>query len=187
MDDHSSAAPVTRAVKLPTRTFGLKRPCGGLRPEGRTFPRKVPIRHCSGWGLPYRPGCPVRGGLLPHRFTITMDPFKASPEHHGSLFSVALSLRLPSPGITRHPYFMESGLSSKAPTFRQNPPRSPSHPRKGAVSPSWPQFKPFRRSLQPPPHLPAPGPPALPARAPMAGTATGTPPTAALASRRDNQ
>ncbi len=31
LDDHSSAAPVTGAVKLPTRTPGLKCPCGGLR------------------------------------------------------------------------------------------------------------------------------------------------------------
>jgi hypothetical protein len=33
--------------------------------------------------------------------------------HHGRLFSVALSLGLPPPGVTRHPSFMESGLSSK--------------------------------------------------------------------------
>lgn len=34
MDDHSSAALVTKAVKLPTRTSGLKSPCGGLRCAG---------------------------------------------------------------------------------------------------------------------------------------------------------
>lgn len=79
---------------------------GGVAPGLRTFPREAPIRHCSGWGLPCRPGCPVRGGLLPHRFTLTM-------ETHGRLFSVALSLGLPPPGVTRHPCFMESGLSSK--------------------------------------------------------------------------
>ncbi|EAQ26493.1 hypothetical protein ROS217_14991 [Roseovarius sp. 217] len=34
-------------------------------------PRAVPIWHCSRWGLPCRSGCPSRGGLLPHRFTLT--------------------------------------------------------------------------------------------------------------------
>ena len=33
-------------------------------------PREIPIRHCSRWGLPCRSGCPARGGLLPHRFTL---------------------------------------------------------------------------------------------------------------------
>ena len=72
-DDHSSGPAVAGGIWLPTRTPGLRRPCGpvprGLRPRLRA-PRGVPIRHCSGWGLPCRPGCPVRGGLLPHRFTI---------------------------------------------------------------------------------------------------------------------
>ena len=45
---------------------------GNLAADARTFPREAPIRHCSGWGLPCRPGCPVRGGLLPHRFTLTL-------------------------------------------------------------------------------------------------------------------
>ena len=71
LDDHSSARPVARRVKLPTRASGLKVPCGGIPACARTSPREAPIRHCSGWGLPYRPGCPVRGGLLPHRFTVT--------------------------------------------------------------------------------------------------------------------
>lgn len=44
----------------------------------RTFPREAPIRHCSGWGLPCRPCCQVRGGLLPHRFTLTSSASKAN-------------------------------------------------------------------------------------------------------------
>ena len=36
----------------------------------RPDPREIPIRHCSRWGLPCRSGCPSRGGLLPHRFTL---------------------------------------------------------------------------------------------------------------------
>ncbi len=56
---------------------------------------EVPIWHCSRWGLPCRSCCHVRGGLLLHRFTF-------SPQVRGSLFSVALSLGLPPPGVTRH-------------------------------------------------------------------------------------
>ncbi len=33
--------------------------------------RAAPIRSCSRWGLPCRPRCRVRGGLLPHLFTLT--------------------------------------------------------------------------------------------------------------------
>ncbi len=32
---------------------------------------RPPIRSCSGWGLPCRTGRPVRGELLPRRFTLT--------------------------------------------------------------------------------------------------------------------
>lgn len=44
-----------------------------LAAERRTFPREAPIRHCSGWGLPCRSCCQSRGGLLPHRFTLTLQ------------------------------------------------------------------------------------------------------------------
>ena len=60
-------------------------------------------RHC--WG---------RGALLPHLFTLT-----PMPRHVGGLFSVALSLGAPPPGVTRHRVSVEPGLSStggKAPT-----------------------------------------------------------------------
>jgi len=107
LDDHSSANRVTTAVKLPTRASRAlaslrryPRPCGP-----GPAPREAPIWHCSGWGLPCRFCYQSRGGLLPHRFTFTLA-------NKGSLFSVALSLRLPSPGITRHPCQLESGLSS---------------------------------------------------------------------------
>src|SRR5262249_1051149 len=36
----------------------------------RLSPRAVPIRFCSRWGLPCRCGCPQRGALLPHLFTL---------------------------------------------------------------------------------------------------------------------
>ena len=36
-----------------------------------SHPHGGSIRHCSRWGLPCRPRCRGRGGLLPHRFTLT--------------------------------------------------------------------------------------------------------------------
>jgi len=71
----------------------------------RPAPREVPIRHCSRWGLPCGSGCPSPGALLPHRFTLTTAD-------RGGLFSVALSLGFPPPGVTRHRCLVESGLSS---------------------------------------------------------------------------
>ena len=73
--------------------------------DPKTEDRAIPSWSCSRWGLPCRPRCRVRGGLLPHLFTL------ACPKVGGS-FSVALSLGSPPPGITRHRLSMEPGLSS---------------------------------------------------------------------------
>ncbi len=73
--------------------------------RSRAGPYAVPIRSCSRWGLPCQPCCQGRGALLPHRFALT------APKR-GGLFSVALSLGLPQPGVTRHRYSVEPGLSS---------------------------------------------------------------------------
>ena len=72
----------------------------------RRPPRLTPIRHCSRWGLPCRFRCRNRGGLLPHRFTLAFNA-------EGGLFSAALSLGSPRPGVTRHRRLAESGLSSQ--------------------------------------------------------------------------
>ena len=108
LDDHSSRPAVTGGIKLPTRTSraeaSLRRYPG---PGSGISPREAPIWHCSRWGLPCRSRCRDRGGLLPHRFTLTPEQVR------GGLFSVALSLGLPRPGVTRHRHFMESGLSSR--------------------------------------------------------------------------
>lgn len=99
-DDHSSRAPVARrSLAANPDLLGPKQPCD--------CSRAVPIWHCSRWGLPCRPCCQVRGGLLPHRFTLTFAD-------KGGLFSVALSLGFPRPGVTRHRCLVESGLSSRA-------------------------------------------------------------------------
>jgi len=86
---HSSGTRVSARLVQPTQGLGraaLERPS--------TWP-------CSGRGLPCRNRHRLRGGLLPHRFTLT----RGSPrgENSGGLFSVALSSRFPSPGVTRHP------------------------------------------------------------------------------------
>ncbi len=117
MDDHSSAAPVTRAVKLPTRTSGLKRPCGGLCCRRRLAPLAVADLSTQGpYSALLRVGLAVPSRLPGPRWALT-PPFHHHPcvwqaKRLGSLFSVALSLGLPPPGVTRHPCFMESGLSS---------------------------------------------------------------------------
>src|SRR5439155_25820417 len=65
------------------------RGAGGV---GHTSP---PIWPCSDWGLPCRPCCQCRGGLLPHRFTLTSGVAAG-----GGLFSVALSFAFRRPGVT---------------------------------------------------------------------------------------
>ncbi len=74
---HSSRRTVAGTLKQSTRTAGPKPAC----PERRA----VPIRSCSGWGLPCRFRCRSRGALLPHPFTLTSSK-------RGGLLSVALSL-----------------------------------------------------------------------------------------------
>ena len=63
-DDHSSGPPIAGRFSRPTRTSGA------VNPAKRT-PRDVPIWSCSRRGLPCRRRCRLRGGLLPHPFTLT--------------------------------------------------------------------------------------------------------------------
>lgn len=73
-------------------------------------------------------GLAMRGTLPPPRWALT-PPFHPCPraERGGGLFSVALSVGLPRPGVTRHRCFLESGLSSTAarPQRPSGPPRAP--------------------------------------------------------------
>jgi hypothetical protein len=59
-DGHSSRSAVTRALEQPTRSvlIGVGHP-------------SLPIWPCSHWGLPSHGCYQPRGGLLPHRFTLT--------------------------------------------------------------------------------------------------------------------
>src|SRR5690606_8012389 len=70
------------------------REVGGV---GHTSPLIWP---CSDWGLPCRRCYQLRGGLLPHRFTLT-GPRRLRPgPASGGLFSVALSVASRRPGVT---------------------------------------------------------------------------------------
>jgi hypothetical protein len=110
-----------RAARVTTIHLGRRLPGASSNLPGRPDPdtgpghhclradaRAVPIRFCSRWGLPCRFRCRKRGALLPHRFTLT-----SSLAGRGGLFSVALSLRSPSPDVIRHRMSMEPGLSSQ--------------------------------------------------------------------------
>ena len=80
-DGHSSRPPVARRFKPPTRTLG------GASCAAQAA--RVPIWCCSGWGFACRPCHQVRGGLLPHLFTLARNRL---PGHVGGMFSVPLSV-----------------------------------------------------------------------------------------------
>src|SRR4051795_1870890 len=98
-------------------------PDGGLETAPRVAPLAVPIRSCSRCGLPCRPCCQARGGLLPHPFTLATPAWR-EPSQPGGLLSVALSLGSPPPAVSRHRVSMEPGLSSPA-AFRLSRVRPP--------------------------------------------------------------
>lgn len=112
-DDHSSGILVTEHLMQPTRTANGDVARVFVLRYRRTPPRyAVPIRFCSWWGLPCRTRYRVRGVLLPHLFTLTFT---------GGMFSVALSLRSPSPDVIRHHSPLEPGLSSLFKKQRDHP------------------------------------------------------------------
>jgi hypothetical protein len=91
---------------------GAEGPPGGSR-QCR-LPPAAPTWSCSRWGFPCRPRCRRRGALLPHHFTLAFPchPTRGSSLGSGGMFSVALSLGSPPPGVTRHRASVEPGLSS---------------------------------------------------------------------------
>ena len=131
-DGHSSGVPVAGHLARPTRTTG---PGTGLHGQGRAV---VPTWSCSRWGLPCLRRCRRSGALLPPRFTLARRPepegWKAPA---GGLLSAALSLRSPSPGVTRHRVPVEPGLSS---------PTSPRERPSGRLSPGSQLMAPRRQS-----------------------------------------
>lgn len=94
---------------LPTRGSGLKRPC--RRAARSPYSALLPV------------GLAMRRLLPAPRWALT-PPFHPYPDRNrGGLFSVALSVRLPCPGVTRHHCFRESGLSSPLQGRPSGPPR----------------------------------------------------------------
>ena len=100
-DGHSSRVSVAEHLARPTRAAdsGIKsaertacRPYLVLLPVGFTLPAPLP-----------RPRCAL---------TAPFHPYPRTSRHAGGLLSVALSLRSPSPGVTRHCIPVEPGLSS---------------------------------------------------------------------------
>ena len=96
-DGHLSGSAVTGVLKQPTR---------GSSGAGRTLPHIWP---CSDWGLPCRPCCQGRGGLLPHPFTLT-----GGLPHRRFAFCGPVR-RLSAPRRYLAVYPVELGLSSSGP------------------------------------------------------------------------
>lgn len=117
------APPLPAGSSCQPGPLGLKRPCGGIGCP--TCPARGP------YSALLRVGLAVPSRLPGPRWALT-PPFHPYPACRAVSFSVALSLGLPPPGVTRHPCFMESGLSSHpAVSLRTSPnTRSSSLPRK---------------------------------------------------------
>jgi len=117
-------------LQLPTRTCWAevappcllpdtaRGPYLALLPVGLALPEMLPPPRCA-LTAPFHPylsggiGCPTR--------------------QSGGLFSVALSVGLPRPGVTRHRFFWESGLSS----ILLPRPRPSSLPRAARLAPKF--------------------------------------------------
>jgi hypothetical protein len=121
-----SVPPALRRTRRPFLWTGHCWPVLATYPDGsgrrgpagaRRRRRVVPIRSCSKRGLPCRPRRRVRGGLLPHPFTLTLRA-----DAKGGLLSVALSLGSPPAGVTRRLFAVEPGLSSLLAKPRERPP-----------------------------------------------------------------
>jgi len=93
------------ALSLPTGSsrqpgsLGAKFPCRHPLPGRRT----IPIRRCSRWGLPCQDCYQPRGGLLPHRFTLTHKIRRGEPIGRylfcGAFRRVAPPGRYPAPSL----------------------------------------------------------------------------------------
>src|SRR6056297_1995756 len=115
---------------LPTRTAGPRR---GLRAV--SVSRPVPARGPYSALLPVGLAVPVRLPVPRWALTPPFHPYPAAsakPSRPGGLFSVALSLGLPRPGVTRHRRLVESGLSSTPRAGRRGHPALRARSRLGA-------------------------------------------------------
>src|SRR5215467_4224019 len=102
-DGHSSATPVTRRLKQPTRTATRTR-VGAFAPLPSLF-GLTPGGVCR--------AAAVAGSAVRSYRTVSPLP-RLYATRRGGLFSVALSLGFPPPDVIRHRLSMEPGLSSPA-------------------------------------------------------------------------
>jgi len=101
--DHSSRARIATCLQQPTRRHWTGRPPGTSRSH------RLPTRPCTGWGLHSPPPLPeARWALTPPFHPYRLDEHHEGTFRAGGLFSVALSSRSPSPGVTRHPALRSS-------------------------------------------------------------------------------
>jgi hypothetical protein len=107
LDGHSSRTAIACCLVQPTRKTDVEHICENAR---LSYLVLLPV----GFALPlcYQ----RRGALLPHRFTFSC--IRTIPRHHttGSLFSVALSLRSPSPAVNWHCVLWSSDFPPHAQT-----------------------------------------------------------------------
>src|SRR5205085_9134682 len=105
LDGHSSRRRIAPPLKQPTRA--TRRNCPICRPYSVLLP--------VGFTVP----APVAGSAVGSYPTLSLSHSRSPCD----LLSVALSLGLPPPGVTRHRYSVEPGLSS--PRLRRPQPSSP--------------------------------------------------------------
>jgi len=102
MDGHSSGTPVAERLTQPTRATARKPAC---RSPVEDRPDVSPLFGFAPGGV-YHAVSVASDAVRSYR---TLSPL---PNKSGGLLSVALSLRSPSPGVTRHRVPVEPGLSS---------------------------------------------------------------------------
>jgi hypothetical protein len=95
--DHSSRTAVARRLQQPTRRLG------------RAALRRLPTWPCSRWGLPCRPRCRGRGGLLPRLFTLAVG--RVSERRRSVLCGTLLGVA--ATGCYPASCSVEPGLSSR--------------------------------------------------------------------------
>ena len=92
-DGHSSGPPIAGRFSRHTRAART----GDGPALARERRRAAPIWSCSRRGLPCRPGCPVRGGLLPHPFTLALSRGFGRFAFCGAVPGIAPGGRYPPP------------------------------------------------------------------------------------------
>ncbi len=120
LDDHSSGTFVTECLARSTRVTA--RNCPADKPPRHPYSILLPVRFAMPSPLP-ETRCALTAPFHPYRSP--KEPCSPTGEF-GGLLSVALSLGSPPPGVTRHRFSVEPGLSSRAVSRKTRPQRSSS-------------------------------------------------------------